>query len=303
MSSTCYFVDTESVHNRWGHLLKMITPKDTVLAFFHNNCTPMTAGFINALLKSGAHVELISRIQKSHSSAAINFQLVTELGYRIASKPDMTYVLVSENTEYDPLIEYWTNKDANLSRFNIMTSKPEEISMSYNHRPNDEFKDKTKPTPPVTEPTQDNQQNLVTLTATAKDPEEPFNTPIIKKTVEPATAKEQKLSEKPATAEPSPKIQYLSKKACIQDYYVRLNKLHIPAVRSKAIAELMVDIMEKPVNQRMLGLYNAMSTQFGKKSAFTKTYYMPVKMLVAEINRTGPLPETLLETQTSDTAE
>lgn len=277
MSDTCYIVDTESVQNRWGHLLKSITPNDDVVAFFDNNCTPMTLNFINALLRSGAHIELISRIQEIKSAVAINFQLVTELGYRIANAPNTTYVLVSENIEYDPLIEYWTRKNVDIRRFNILSSKPDDIPMSYNFRPNDPFKLIKEQLP--------NEPGITTIGAAIRMAEE-------KK-----AAEEQNVDKNNTAEEVKPEpvkqtaIRRASRKECQQEYYVRLNKMHIPANRSKQIAELLVPIMEKPENQRMLGLYNAMSSAFGKKGAFVKTYYQQVKMLVAEINLSGPLPE------------
>lgn len=278
MQKICYVIDTNSVGNRWGYLLQTIQPTDEILAFFNGTCPDMTIGFINAMLRKGTHIELISRVFTQKFSSNINFQLVTEIGFRIAKHPELEYVLVSENTEYEPLIEYWRQQEVNISRFNIITSKPEEIEISYNYRPNDSIRNKTCP------------ENMDTPVE-----QQPDSTPVesIGPDTEPEPITETNLPEQ--TDEPKPETnalpRYATAKQCKQDYYVRLNKLRIPAQRSKQIAEIMVPIMSKPANQRMLNLYNALSSEFGKKSGFVKTHYQAIKMLVAEIGRMGPLPE------------
>lgn len=271
-----YIINTESVQNRWGHLLKDLTPKDNILAFFRNDCSDLTLGFINAILKRHTHIELISRIQTVRTNITVNFQLVTELGYRIAKNPDERYILVSENEVYDPLIEYWSDKNIDIHRYNIITSKPDDIKMSYNHRQNDELR----------KPLDEAQIAQMPEFTPTYDP-----TPEQPKTLaEPDADNTGKTIRSNDNDYVFKEIEYLPDRDCAHAYYVGMNKLHIPANKSKELAKLMVDIMKKPENQRMLGIYNLMGTTFGKKSSFTKTYYRQIKMLVAEINRIGPLP-------------
>ena len=281
MQKTCYVIDTNSVGNRWGYLLRTIKPTDEILAFFNGDCPSMTLGFINAMLRKGTHIELISRVVTQKFSSNINFQLVTEIGFRIAKHPELQYILVSENAEYEPLIEYWQQQEVDISRFNIITSKPEEISMSYNHRPNDPIRNQTHETVNTKEPAQVPETEPIEAMGPADEPE-------TTDTQEPAQTTE---TPDKQTPESNTLPRYATNKQCKQDYYVRLNKLRIPAQRSKQIAEIMVPIMTKPANQRMLNLYNALSSEFGKKSGFVKTHYQAIKMLVAEIGRMGPLPD------------
>lgn len=285
MNKICYIIDTESVQNRWGHLMRMITPYDEIIAFFGPNCHPMTTNFINALLHSGAHIELISRVQDSHNQSAVNFQLVTELGYRIAANPERPYILISENPEYDPLIEYWTRQEINLTRYNILTSKPEDITMSYNHRVTDTLRTEALEKQGITLGTQTGTipQQTIQLQEPDAIPTEDIDDIA-------DTLPEPEPDKIPITNKPEP--VYLPEKACKQEYHVRLNKLHVPANRSKIIAGLLIQSMRKPANQRILFLYNSMSAEFGKKSPFTKAYYKSVKALAEEISVNGPFPET-----------
>lgn len=284
---TCYLIDTASVENRWGYLLRTIEPVDEVAAFFDGTCRDITLNFINALLKKGAHITLLSRVTEHKSTVNLNFQLVTELGYRIAKEPNLKYILVSENEEYEPLIEYWEQQGVNISRYNIITSKPEEIHKSYNYRPNDPIRlaarQKAETAAHTDAPAEEQPGETTTKTKPETDAVPQPDT------AEPDTD----LSEEQTTVNTPVKPgfpRYASDKECRQNYYVRLNKLRIPAERSKAIAAMLVKIMQKPANQQMLTLYNALCAEYGKKSPFMKSQYTNLKMLVAEINRIGPLP-------------
>ena len=153
--------------------------------------------------------------------------------------------------------------------------------MSYNHRPNDPIRNQTHETVNTEEPAQAPETEPIE----AMGPADELETTDTQEPVQTTETPDKQ------TPEANTLPRYATNKQCKQDYYVRLNKLRIPAQRSKQIAEIMVPIMAKPANQRMLNLYNALSSEFGKKSGFVKTHYQAIKMLVAEIGRMGPLPD------------
>lgn len=111
-----YFVDTENVANAWTALLPVMRKNSRVLLFYTKTSPTMRMESLDALLARTRAVELICCAAGQPGSSALDFQLVTELGRRIAEKPDWEYLIVSRDQDYDPVVEYWTKQGVRVAR-------------------------------------------------------------------------------------------------------------------------------------------------------------------------------------------
>lgn len=111
-----YFVDTENVANAWTALLPVMRKNSRVLLFYTKTSPTMRMESLDALLARTRAVELICCAAGQPGSSALDFQLVTELGRRIAEKPDWEYLIVSRDQDYDPVVEYWTKQGMRVAR-------------------------------------------------------------------------------------------------------------------------------------------------------------------------------------------
>lgn len=111
-----YFIDTENVANAWTALLPVMRKNSRVLLFYTKTSPTMRMESLDALLARTRAVEPICCAAGLPGSSALDFQLVTELGRRVAERPDWEYLIVSRDQDYDPVVEYWTNRGIRVSR-------------------------------------------------------------------------------------------------------------------------------------------------------------------------------------------
>ncbi len=112
MSKT-YFIDSENVGDNWISLLSSVTAEDEILVFYTANSPHMNYKNLILLKESDARVSFIECFEGSN---ALDFQLCTELGYRLPSIGDGDFVIVSNDTGYDAIVKYWKKKDVSVRR-------------------------------------------------------------------------------------------------------------------------------------------------------------------------------------------
>lgn len=138
--ATVYFVDSENVNDAWIQLALVMHPQDEILVFYTEKSPHMSYERVIELTRlSNRKIEWIKCVEGSN---ALDFQLVTELGARVALSQDYAFVIVSNDTGFDAAVKYWVQRSkpvrrmksteckklAQLLRADTESAKPEETA-------------------------------------------------------------------------------------------------------------------------------------------------------------------------------
>lgn len=111
-----YLVDSENVGDLWvTHIMALAKEEDEIVVFYTQKSPHMGYDTIRKLLASEREVDFI---KCSEGKNALDFQLVTELGYRLGKCEDVEYIMVTNDTGFDAVVQYWQNAGKNVRRFN-----------------------------------------------------------------------------------------------------------------------------------------------------------------------------------------
>ena len=108
-----YFIDSENVGDNWISLLNTIAPEDELLVFFTAKSPHMNYKYLILLKQSPKEVTFIECCEGNN---ALDFQLCTELGYRVNEMPDNEFIIVSNDTGFDAVVKYWNHRNIPVKR-------------------------------------------------------------------------------------------------------------------------------------------------------------------------------------------
>ena len=108
-----YFIDSENVGDNWISLLNTIAPEDELLVFFTAKSPHMNYKNLILLKQSPKEVTFIECCEGNN---ALDFQLCTELGYRVNELPDNEFIIVSNDTGFDAVVKYWNHRNIPVKR-------------------------------------------------------------------------------------------------------------------------------------------------------------------------------------------
>lgn len=113
---TYYFVDYENVHSDGIVDCTELERGDVVCVIYTEQAKNITLDIIEKLSRAGITLEL----DKAGTGAknSLDFQLSSYLGYVIArhEKEDAAYVIVSKDTGFDRLVDFWGERGIRISR-------------------------------------------------------------------------------------------------------------------------------------------------------------------------------------------
>ncbi len=109
-----YMVDSENVNDAWIRLVSNMSDGDDLLVFYTDKSPHMSYEKVIELTKlSDRPIEWIKCVEGSN---ALDFQLVTELGARVAVDPEYAYVIVSNDNGFDAAVRYWAQRGRDVRR-------------------------------------------------------------------------------------------------------------------------------------------------------------------------------------------
>lgn len=111
---TTYLIDSENVNDAWINVAGAAGEGDSVLVFYTSKSPHMS--YENVIEVTKIISDKVEWIKCAEGTNALDFQLVTELGFRIAKNPDRTYVIVSNDQGFDAVVKYWTSRELTVSR-------------------------------------------------------------------------------------------------------------------------------------------------------------------------------------------
>ena len=126
-----YLVDSENVGDIWVPLLVSSQEDDEVLVFYTTKSPHMNDENVRMLKETEKEADFIKCFEGSN---ALDFQLVSELGYRLSQNADREYVIVSNDTGFDAAVRYWSTRKMPVSRLNgkechrMLTEKKQRVT-------------------------------------------------------------------------------------------------------------------------------------------------------------------------------
>lgn len=126
-----YLVDSENVGDIWVPLLVSSQEDDEVLVFYTTKSPHMNYENVRMLKETEKEADFIKCFEGSN---ALDFQLVSELGYRLSQNADREYVIVSNDTGFDAAVRYWSTREMPVSRLSgkechrMLTEKKQRVT-------------------------------------------------------------------------------------------------------------------------------------------------------------------------------
>lgn len=111
---TVYLVDSENVNDVWIRLVTNLEEEDEILVFYTEKSPHMSYEKVIELTQLADRP--IRWIKCVEGSNALDFQLVTELGARVATEPRHTFVIVSNDNGFDAAVKYWVQREKDVRR-------------------------------------------------------------------------------------------------------------------------------------------------------------------------------------------
>lgn len=108
-----YLVDSENVGDVWVPLLAASRAEDLVLIFYTQNSPHMNYETLRLLKETQKEPVFVKCFEGNN---ALDFQLVTELGYRLREDKNCDFVIVSNDTGFDAVTRYWNERKMSVSR-------------------------------------------------------------------------------------------------------------------------------------------------------------------------------------------
>ena len=108
-----YFIDSENVGDNWISLLATVTSEDELIVFYTLKSPHMNYKNVILLKQSDKKINFIECCEGNN---ALDFQLCTELGYRMYKITDEEFIIVSNDTGFDAVVKYWQKRNKAIRR-------------------------------------------------------------------------------------------------------------------------------------------------------------------------------------------
>lgn len=108
-----YLVDTENVGAVWKHLFQLAANTDDILLFYTENTPFLSYNDLEYIL---SYKERFTMIKCYTGNNALDFQLVSYLGFMMKTGAKTQYIIVSNDTGYDAMVRFWNDRERNVSR-------------------------------------------------------------------------------------------------------------------------------------------------------------------------------------------
>lgn len=120
-NKTIYFIDSENVNDNWIDTIPQIKKTDEIKVFYTEKSTNVSYEKFSRIAEGEANLNWIKCFTGQN---ALDFQLVTDLGYSVAKGAKDTFVIISNDKGYDAVVNYWVVKGINISRVGVEMESP-----------------------------------------------------------------------------------------------------------------------------------------------------------------------------------
>ena len=197
-----YLIDSENVGSTWTHLLKS-DEKFELYICVTENARSLNFSLLKELTADRRHK--INIIECEPGKNSLDFYLSSYLGYLIGKDRHSAYVVVSQDTGYDHVIEYWNKEGYDVTRINTKPVKESKGRKSKSADKKEEKKEK-----PAVKANSETRVIRKKETAAAKEAAPAKKTeeakPVQQKPVPSKKKKSEKKADEPKKAAPAPAV-------------------------------------------------------------------------------------------------
>ena len=137
-----YLIDSENVGSTWTDLLKS-DEKFELYICVTENAKSLNFMLLKQLTNDNRHK--INIIECHPGKNSLDFYLSSYLGYLIGRNRHSAYVIVSQDTGYDHVIEYWNSEGYDVTRINTKPEKEKRVRKTKTKEKKEEPKAVEKP--------------------------------------------------------------------------------------------------------------------------------------------------------------
>ena len=123
-----YLVDSENVNDNWLMLFDMAEETDEIIVFYTKKSPHMSYMSVIKLIENDQRKIKFEECFEGNN--ALDFQLISYMGYLMGSDAaaksnssesheDNEYIVMSNDTGYDPAIQFWKKKGFSVKRINV----------------------------------------------------------------------------------------------------------------------------------------------------------------------------------------
>lgn len=116
-----YLVDSENIGASWSQLLASMSDEDKMYVFYTDKSPYIS---YDNLLQVIAHCNIPVFIKCFEGKNALDFQLVSELGFKLCQDPEAEFIIISDDYGYDAAVRYWTGRKYNVRRMGKKYCRP-----------------------------------------------------------------------------------------------------------------------------------------------------------------------------------
>lgn len=115
-----FLIDTENTNSLWSTCSHLMEPGDKIILFYSEMSGKMSFSLFDAITLLDIQVQFVKCVNGTNS--ALDFQLVSYLGYLISHDSNQTYYIISNDNGYDAVIDFWQSRQVSILR--IMFIRP-----------------------------------------------------------------------------------------------------------------------------------------------------------------------------------
>lgn len=108
-----FMIDSENVGASWIQLLPALSGEDQIFVFYTDKSPYVSYENMLQVIKYGSMPVFIKCFEGTN---ALDFQLVSEMGYKLCENPEGEFIIISDDYGYDAAVKYWTKKGYNIRR-------------------------------------------------------------------------------------------------------------------------------------------------------------------------------------------
>lgn len=114
MQRMTYLIDSENVNDAWVKLLPTLEKRDRIIIFYTENSPHFTVDSARVITE---HKDKDVTWKKCFAGKnALDFQLVSQMGFLIGKYPQDGYVIMSNDTGFDAVVKFWLQEEVSVSR-------------------------------------------------------------------------------------------------------------------------------------------------------------------------------------------
>jgi hypothetical protein len=112
-SRKVYLVDTENVGTAWKDILPQKSSKDVIILFYTEHSPGISYMDLNVIREYPMSFDMILCYPGKNG---LDFQMVSYLGYLIKTAPKSEYIIVSNDTGFDSVVRFWSDREIEVCR-------------------------------------------------------------------------------------------------------------------------------------------------------------------------------------------